>query len=120
VSEIRRGVREEDGNHGRIDDIDGVVKHRHYKTNDEWGGKFSSFVAREDMRGRQWLRERRKSLPANEGHEDSESANQGSDDFGIGGRESGGIYDANKNEGGGENEQKSTDVIELFERLLEW
>ena len=72
------------------------------------------------MRGRQWLRERRESLPADESHEDTETADQRSDDLGIGGRESGGVYDANKNKGGGEDEQKSTDVIELLERLLEW
>ena len=71
------------------------------------------------MRGRERLFERSEGLPADERYKHGKAANQRSNDLGIVGWERRGVYDADQDERCGEDEEKSTGVVELLQGLLE-
>lgn len=73
VAEVGGLVGEEDGNHGRVDDVETVIEHGDDEADDEGGSQLAAVVAGEDTSGRQGLLERGEGLPEGEGDEGAET-----------------------------------------------
>ncbi|KIH90879.1 hypothetical protein SPBR_00259 [Sporothrix brasiliensis 5110] len=119
VAEARVGVGEEDVDHGRVDDVDGIVEHGDDKGGHKRRRQVAAPALGEDARGRQRLLEGHKRLVQGKDEQRAEAGHERAHDLGVARGQLDRVVDADERQHGGNREQQGAAVVELAHGLAE-